>query len=181
MKGKKHSKSDEAGLCMLLFIIGIAAFLMTGVIGDGGNSNGMGGSGKKGSSFSIKRSSIKVIDGDTLEVKKKGKTHTIRLLQVNSPELSTCYGRAAKRDLDRLMEGAKKVTIKYDTKLDPNRFDRLLVYVYVDKQNLNLRLVKRGSAETYFIDDERGDYANKLESAQASARKSPRGLWKACN
>ena len=122
----------------------------------------------------------RVIDGDTIVL--TDGAH-VRLLQIDTPEPGTseCYSRAAGRDLRRMLPVGSVVTLETDPALDRvDRYGRLLRYVYRGSSNLNLALVRDGSATVWFFDGDRGRYASALLAAARTAREAHRGLWGAC-
>jgi micrococcal nuclease len=73
------------------------------------------------------------------------------------------------------------VTLETDPALDRvDRYGRLLRYVYRGSSNLNLALVRDGSATVWFFDGDRGRYASALLALARTAREARRGLWGAC-
>jgi len=122
----------------------------------------------------------RVIDGDTIVLTDGAR---VRLLQIDTPEPGTseCYSRAAGRDLRRMLPVGSVVTLETDPALDQvDRYGRLLRYVHRAGRNLNLALVRDGSATVWFFDGDRGQYASALLTAAQSARHARRGLWGAC-
>ncbi len=122
----------------------------------------------------------RVIDGDTIVLTDGAR---VRLLQIDTPEPGTseCYSRAAGRDLRRMLPVGSVVTLETDPALDQvDRYGRLLRYVHRAGRNLNLALVRDGSATVWFFDGDRGEYASALLTAAQSARHARRGLWGAC-
>jgi micrococcal nuclease len=120
-----------------------------------------------------------VSDGDTLRLTNGRK---VRLLQVDAPEHQTdCYGREATRALMGLAPKGTSVILQADSSLDDkDTYGRLLRYVLVDGQNVNLTLVEKGAAAPYFFRNGRGRYAEQLLGAARAARASRHGFWKAC-
>jgi endonuclease YncB( thermonuclease family) len=122
----------------------------------------------------------RVIDGDTIVLVGGAR---VRLLQIDTPEPGTaeCYSRAAGRDLRRMLPAGAVVTLEADPALDRvDRYGRLLRYVHHAGRNLNLALVRDGSATVWLYDGERGRYATALLTAARIARSARRGLWGAC-
>jgi micrococcal nuclease len=122
----------------------------------------------------------RVIDGDTIVL--EDGAH-VRLVQIDTPEPGTgeCFSRAAGRELRRMLPAGAAVTLEIDPRLDRvDRYGRLLRYVHHAGRNLNLVLVRNGTATVWFFDGDRGRYAPKLLSAARAARKAHRGLWGAC-
>lgn len=120
-----------------------------------------------------------VSDGDTLRLENGRK---VRLLQIDAPEKEAdCYGRDATRALIGLAPKGTKITLEADPSLDDrDAYGRLLRYVLVGDQNVNLTLIQQGAAAPYFFRKERGRYADAFLSAARDARASRRGFWKAC-
>ena len=67
----------------------------------------------------------RVIDGDTIRVRYQGKTFTVRLIGVDTPET------------------------KHPTEDTVDRYGRLLRYVLLDGDNFNARLIREGYAHAY--------------------------------
>jgi len=122
----------------------------------------------------------RVVDGDTVVLAGGSR---VRLVQIDTPEPGTaeCYSRAAGRDLRRMLPAGAVVTLEADPALDQiDRYGRLLRYVHRAGRNLNLALVRDGSATVWFYDGERGRYSGALLAAGRAARSAGRGLWGAC-
>lgn len=120
-----------------------------------------------------------VNDGDTLTLTDGAK---VRLVQIDAPELETdCYGRAALQALITLAPRGTHVTLVQDPRLDDDdTYGRLLRYVVVRGENVNVQLVREGAASPYFFRNERGRYASELLDAVDEARAAHRGYWGAC-
>ena len=120
-----------------------------------------------------------VNDGDTLTLTSGAK---VRLVQIDAPELETdCYGRDAMKALIALAPKGTRVTLSSDPKLDDrDRYGRLLRYVFVRNENVNVALVREGAASPYFFRKERGRYAGDLLDAVDEARDARRGFWGRC-
>jgi micrococcal nuclease len=123
---------------------------------------------------------VRVGDGDTLDVRGGAR---IRLVQIDAPELGQgeCYAREARRELEELAPPGAVVELESDPRLDgTDRFGRLLRYVHADTLNVNVELVRRGSAAPYFRSGEEGLYAEELLDAVDEARRGGRGMWGSC-
>ena len=139
-------------------------------------SGGDGSNGEEGSLAVVAR----VADGDTLELTSGER---IRLIQVDSPELGEgeCYAREARETLERLTPAGTQVALEADPGLDrTDTFGRLLRYVFVDGENVNVSLVRAGAAAPYFFDGQEGEYAFELLDAVKDARNDDAGMWGAC-
>lgn len=85
-----------------------------------------------------------VIDGDTI----KSNETSIRLLGINSPEKGEKYYEEAKEYLEKKILN-KTVYLKYG-KEKYDRYHRILAYVFLGNENINLELVEKGFANFYF-------------------------------
>ena len=120
-----------------------------------------------------------VNDGDTLTLEGGRR---VRLVQIDAPELSTdCYGRTALQELIDLTPKGTRVVLVRDPALDDrDQHGRLLRYVFVGEQNVNVELVERGAASPYYFRNDRGRYADELDDAVDDAREGDAGYWGAC-
>jgi micrococcal nuclease len=120
-----------------------------------------------------------VSDGDSLRTTAGKK---VRLLQIDAPELhGDCFGKAALSALRQLTPKGTPVTLVRDPELDQtDRYGRLLRYVIVHGTNVNVALVRGGTASPYFFRNERGRYAGQLLAAVKKARAAKLGYWGAC-
>lgn len=121
----------------------------------------------------------RVNDGDTITLRGGAR---VRLVQIDAPELTEdCYGRAAKRALEHHVRPGTRARLVYDPALDDvDRYGRLLRYVFVGRENVNVALVREGAASPYFFRNERGRFAGDLLEAVDEARSAHRGYWGAC-
>lgn len=136
----------------------------------------------------------KVIDGDTVRL---GDSQTIRLLQIDTPELQEgeCYAEEALAELIGILAnkevpktGVTKELHTFDglyLEQDPvsaseDKYGRSLAYLFKDKLNVNLELVKRGAAAPYFYNGEKGKYSKELLMAVEEAKSKNLGVWGAC-
>jgi endonuclease YncB( thermonuclease family) len=118
-----------------------------------------------------------VTDGDTLRLTTGQR---VRLLQIDAPEAGGCRATEARAALLLLAPVGSAVSLEADPDLDRvDRFGRLLRYVHSRGVNVNVELVRRGAAEPYFFDGERGRYANRLLAAERAAKRARRGIWSA--
>ena len=86
----------------------------------------------------------RVIDGDTFV----SGNNSIRLLGINSPERGEKYYNEAKEFLEREVLN-KTVRLEFG-KEKYDRYKRILAYVYINRENINLKLVESGFANFYF-------------------------------
>ena len=123
----------------------------------------------------------RVIDGDTIRARFEGKSYTVRLIGVDTPETKhptktvQYFGREASAFTKAHLEG-KTVTLARDRTGDTvDRYGRLLRYVYLNGDNFNARLIREGYAHAY----RRFPFSKQTEFIQLEdqARRRGIGLW----
>ncbi|GHW03014.1 hypothetical protein AGMMS50249_8000 [candidate division SR1 bacterium] len=100
---------------------------------------------------------VKVVDGDTIQIQKDGKTISVRLIGLDAPESTTlrygyveCYGQESKFHLSSLIGNSKTVQLEFDqTQGEIDKYDRLLAYLRLDGVNLNQQMLQDGYAREY--------------------------------
>ena len=112
---------------------------------------------------------IWVIDGDTVKGKTEGKQITIRLVEIDAPEMDQPFGLASKNFLIKLTSNEK---ITY-TSEGEDRYGRTLGKLYKNNENLNILMVKSGFAWVY----ERYVKNQNLYVYQEVAKSKNLGLW----
>ena len=123
------------------------------------------------------------VDGDTIKVLLDNKEYTIRMLAVDTPESVhptkkiEYYGKEASNYTCEKVKNAKKLEIEYDENSDKtDKYDRLLVWVFVDGTLLQKDLIENGYAKVaYLYDDYK--YTKELESTQELASAKNIGIW----
>jgi micrococcal nuclease len=143
---------------------------------------------------------VRVIDGDTMVVKYRGKDEKVRLIGMDTPEVS--YNRKTKRDMEKsgkdlkaiiaqgnkayafvktLVKPGDKVGLEFHVqKIQPAKDGypaRLLAYVYLaDGRMLNEEIVRAGHGTVYTVPpNER--HEQRFLTAEREARENKRGLW----
>ncbi len=123
----------------------------------------------------------RVIDGDTIRVRHQGKSYTVRLIGVDTPETKhptkavQYFGREASAFTKAALEG-KTVLLQKDRTGDTvDRYGRWLRYVLLDGDNFNARLIRDGYAHAY----RRFPFSKRMEFIQLEeqARRRGIGLW----
>ena len=116
---------------------------------------------------------IKVIDGDTIWVKKDNKHIKVRLSYIDAPELKQNVGIRSRYFLSNLILD-KNVQVN-DNKKD--RYNRDLGEIYIDNEKqsifVNAKMIKSGNAWVYKT------YTNNpyLKNLEEYARINKKGLW----
>ena len=127
----------------------------------------------------------KVIDGDTIQVRLKGKLYSVRYIGVDAPESvqrRDCFGREASTyNRSLVMPKGKGVTVRLEKDVsETDKYGRLLRYVYLpDGTMVNQALVEDGYAQvaTYPPDVK---FEERFVEAQTAAREAGSGLWSKC-
>jgi len=110
-------------------------------------------------------------DGDTIRVRVRTKSLTIRLIYIDAPELAQPWGRQSRRSLQELVR-LEEVRIKTKGK---DKYSRTLGEVIRarDGLDINLEQVRRGMAWSYT----RGAVRPTFDSEERAARVAHEGLW----
>lgn len=127
----------------------------------------------------------RVVDGDTLKLRRQGREVTVRLMGINSPESVDprrpvqCFGREASRAMKQLVEG-ENLYFAFDPDQEhQDRNGRLLAYLWLEDGRLvNLAMIEGGYANQYTYDDA---YLlrDRFRRAAREAEEAGRGLWAA--
>lgn len=129
---------------------------------------------------------VRVVDGDTVDLRLASGPETARLLGIDTPETVKpgapvdCYGPEASERTKELLPPGTEVRVTRDVEAR-DRYDRLLVYVVRARDDLfvNLALMADGFARPLSIAPNVAHQAE-LGGAAAEARSAGRGLWGAC-
>ena len=122
----------------------------------------------------------KCVDGDTAYFIYNNKEIKTRFLAIDTPESTKeveKYGPEASEYTCILLKEAKSIELEYDNNSDKkDKYDRHLVWVFVDDKLLQEEVVKEGLAEVaYLYDDYK--YTDRLLEAQETAKKEEKNLW----
>ncbi|MXW41930.1 MAG: thermonuclease family protein [Acidimicrobiia bacterium] len=129
---------------------------------------------------------VRVLDGDTIDVKIAGYTERVRLIGIDTPEATggilptECYGDEASDFTKSLLPVGTTVLLTRDSEIR-DRYGRLLAYVHRAQDNMfvNLEIVVNGYADVLVIAPNT-IYANHFFAAAQQAREQGLGLWSKC-
>jgi micrococcal nuclease len=129
---------------------------------------------------------VRVIDGDTIEVRVGHSLEHIRLLGIDTPETKDprkpqqCFGHEASEHTASLLPKGTIVRLERDLELH-DAYDRTLAYVWRESDGLfvNLDLAMGGYADVLSIAPNTA-HADELRAAVDAAKAEPRGLWRTC-
>ena len=126
---------------------------------------------------------VKVVDGDTIDVKIDGKVERLRLIGMDTPETVDprkpvqCFGLEASKKAKELLLGQSIALERDSSQGERDKYKRLLRYVFLlDGTNFNKYMISEGYAHEYTYDK---PYKYQLEFKQAErvARNNNKGLW----
>ena len=125
----------------------------------------------------------KCVDGDTAKFIYKDEVITARFLAIDTPESvhptigEEPYGKEASNYTCSTLEKAEEIILEFDSNSDKtDKYDRYLVWVFVDGKLLQKQLISKGYAEVaYLYDDYK--YTDELEKAQEKAKDKKVGIW----
>lgn len=125
---------------------------------------------------------IEVIDGDTIKVEMNNQVETIRLLGINTPEVSNpykpgeCFGEEASAKMKELLTNKEVYLIPDSQGSDRDKYDRLLRYVFFPNGIfINAELIKEGYAFNYIY--EPFQFMKQFDYLEKQAKENKLGLW----
>ncbi len=128
----------------------------------------------------------RVIDGDTIAVRQAGRSVTVRLIGVDTPEMADRhdpaappqrFAREASAYARRRLDG-QAVRLEYEPRERLDRYGRTLAYVFLaDGAFFNRELVREGYARAFTRYPFR--FREQFVADEAAARAARRGLWAA--
>ncbi len=115
---------------------------------------------------------VRVLDGDSFEVQRRGKRFQVRLWGIDTPEWQQGYAQEAKSFSRQRIQGRK---VQFTTK-DWDKYGRLVALVEVDGESLSELLLREGLAwvHIYYCKEPVCEQWRQLERQARTAR---RGLW----
>ncbi len=122
----------------------------------------------------------KCVDGDTAKFVYKGNVETFRFLAIDTPESTKeiePFGKEASNYTCSKITNANNIQIEFDKNSDKkDKYDRYLVWIYVDNTLLNNEIVKNGYAEVAYL---YGDYAytDTLKESEKVAKEAKLNIW----
>lgn len=138
---------------------------------------------------------VYIVDGDTLKITLAGKTESVRLIGVDTPESKpnkkakkdaarsgndleaiVSLGKAAAGFTKSLVKSGDQVQLELDVQ-PRDRYGRLLAYVYLKSgKMLNEEIINAGYASIMTIPPN-VRYQDRFQAAYRAAREAKRGLW----
>jgi micrococcal nuclease len=127
----------------------------------------------------------RVVDGDTLKALVGGRTETVRVIGLDTPESvkpgtpMECFALRATAESQRLLPVAAAIRLESDpTQAKRDQYGRLLAHVWLADGTLYAEQMIRGGFGIHYIyGGVPSIYARRLASADDAARAAQRGLW----
>lgn len=124
--------------------------------------------------FSWQAVVVKIIDGDSLKVRRGDRIIEMRLYGIDTPEYRQPYSNRAKRFLRQLVDHrVVEVTVK-----DMDRYGRTVALVSLEGRIINVELVRNGLAWFYPRYCQEQPVCGEIESLQKEAARQKLGLWR---
>lgn len=126
----------------------------------------------------------RVVDGDTMKVKLSGgHVDTLRLLSVDTEESftssskpATNFGRATSEWAKQNMHAGEPCELEYGPE-KRGIWGRLLVYLWYEGENFNLRMVREGYSPYFSKYGYSAAHHEAFKKAEALARTGQKGIW----
>ncbi len=119
---------------------------------------------------------VQCIDGDTAWFLVNDVVERVRFLSIDAPELDQPLGMMIGDYTCQRMQSAIKLKIEMDNKAYRDNYDRLLAWIWVDGDLLQLELISKGYARVaYLFDDYK--YNDQLIRAEQRSKSSGLGIW----
>lgn len=127
---------------------------------------------------------LSVVDGDTIKVDIDGKTETLRLIGLDTPETLDprkpvqCFATEASNKAKEILTD-KNVRLEADpTQGERDIYDRLLRYIFLEDGTFyNKLMIEEGYAHEYTYQSNPYKYQLEFIDAENQARQAERGLW----
>jgi len=121
------------------------------------------------------------VDGDTARFIYNNEEVKLRFLAIDTPEYTKekePFGKEASDYTCKRLKEAKKITIEFDSNSEKqDKYNRYLVWIYVDDSLLQKELISKGLARVaYLYDDYK--YTSLLEKEESKAKNNKIGIWK---
>ncbi|MGI9641959.1 MAG: lamin tail domain-containing protein [Acidimicrobiia bacterium] len=120
---------------------------------------------------------VEVIDGDTVTATVDGVSTTVRMLGINAPESTECWGAEATAILSNEIAGRNVLLVAGEEDVDG--FGRALRFVYLETPEGGVEFVNEFMvAEGHAVALQNGnEHAQNLKALEARAFQSGKGMW----
>ena len=125
---------------------------------------------------------IRVIDGDTVEVKRpagmlrKSQSQRVRLYGIDAPESAQAGGKESTKYLQGMIGRKKHIWLQ---PVGADQYKRTVGIIYPDSRNqdksYNIRMIQAGQARAYMTTP---PFRDAFQQAELEARQANLGIWK---
>jgi len=120
----------------------------------------------------------KCVDGDTAWFKINNSRKKYRFLSIDTMELDTEFGKSTSHYVCNLLSNANNIEIEYSKYGErKDKYNRELVFVYIDNELLQQKLVDKGYAKLKYV-YAKYEYLDNLIKLESIAKNKKLGLWK---
>lgn len=127
---------------------------------------------------------VRVVDGDTYDVRYGGRTVRVRVIGIDTPEVygtAECGGPQASARAKRLLPPGTTVLLTSDPSQQlEDRYGRSLRYVARNGHDIGRKLLAAGLAEVYVYNHKPFKRVDAYRDAQRAAQRADRGIWGSC-
>lgn len=126
---------------------------------------------------------VRHVDGDTSVLRFDGKEQKVRFLLIDTPETVNPnapvqpFGREASERTKELLTNAAVIEVEQMPEEKVDRYNRSLVFIFVDGQLLQSILVREGLARIAYVSDPYSKYLPALKQAENEAKSNNLGIW----
>jgi micrococcal nuclease len=130
--------------------------------------------------FTLSGPVLRIVDGDTIDVRAGGRRERVRILGVDTPERGACYSARATAETRRLTAGKVVRLVGDRSQARRDRYGRLLAYVSAPgAPDVGKRLLERGLARVLVV-GRPFQRVGAYRAAEQAAQGAPAGMWAAC-
>ena len=125
---------------------------------------------------------VKCIDGDTATLNVDGENETVRLIAIDTLELSSenedelNYATLASDFTCNKLKNASEIVLEFEDSAQVDKYNRLLAWVWVDKILLQKELILNGYAKVAYVYD-KYQYVDSLCITQKNIQDYKTGIW----
>lgn len=125
----------------------------------------------------------RVVDGDTAIFEYNGHSFRARYLLIDAPETekenspAQPYAQEAMQLNETLLKQARKVEMAFDVGDYTDQYNRALVYVYVDSELLQNKLISEGLARVGYAYKPNVTLEPEMRAVQTAAKKKKINIW----
>lgn len=123
------------------------------------------------------------VDGDTAKFDLNGEVITVRFLGIDTPETvhptkgEEPFGKEASDFTEESLKNANKIELEYDSHAPKtDQYNRHLAWIWIDDSLLQAKLLEKGLAQTYLLQDNYS-YAGVLQESEEKAKMQKVGIW----